>query len=275
VSFSSGPLSFIQNLVKIIQSKPRVPESLQDNPLLHTILSRRSVRRFSQQEIPDDVFQAILEAGRLAPSGVNIQSWTFLTFTPSSWEEVIGTKIPFRAQRAVLVLADMHRIRRLVDAYPGSPLVEYTFSIMNASIAAMNMNIAAEALGVSSVMLSDSGRSGLLDVGYLKEKLQLPAHVFPILTLALGYMRGSLPPIPPRFPMEALCFEGPYREVSQQVLDDWVSSLADGFRAAHPLSSLEKQLKYYTPKIVEAEGHLNAMIFNTENEETGGPPPRA
>ena len=41
-------------------------------------------------------------------------------------------------------------------------------AVMNASLAAMNMNIAAEALGVGSVMLSETGRSGLLDAGYLR-----------------------------------------------------------------------------------------------------------
>jgi len=32
----------------------------------------------------------------------------------------------------------------------------------------MNMNIAAEALGVSSVMLSETGRSGFLDAAHIR-----------------------------------------------------------------------------------------------------------
>jgi len=57
----------------------------------------------------------------------------------------------------------------------------------------MNMNIAAEAVGVSSVMLSETGRTGLLDAGYLKEKLGLPERVAPLLTMVFGYRRGPAP----------------------------------------------------------------------------------
>jgi len=53
--------------------------------------------------------------------------------------------------------------------------VEYTIAVMNASLAAMNMNIAAETLGVGlGHALGKRAASGLLDVGYLKEKLSLP-----------------------------------------------------------------------------------------------------
>ena len=51
-----------------------MPPSLGDNELLGIILKRRSVRSFAGRNIPDDVFGAILEAGRLAPSAVNLQT---------------------------------------------------------------------------------------------------------------------------------------------------------------------------------------------------------
>ena len=111
------------------------------------------MRRFNSREIPEDVFLAILEAGRLAPSTVNLQTWSFITFTGPEWLELFQAGIPFRAQRAVIVIADTHRVRLAYDAFPESPLVEYTIAVMNASLAAMAMNLAAEALGVSSVML--------------------------------------------------------------------------------------------------------------------------
>jgi len=56
-------LIFIKNLIKIITAKPQVPPSLQNNQLLNTILNRRSIRNFSDREIPDDVFNATLIAG--------------------------------------------------------------------------------------------------------------------------------------------------------------------------------------------------------------------
>ena len=69
--------------------------------------------------------------------------------------------MPFRGQRAVIVMGDTHRDKLIADAFPYSPLVEYTLAVMNASLAAMNMNVAAEALGVSSVMLLGDGAQRL------------------------------------------------------------------------------------------------------------------
>ncbi len=44
------------------------------NDVIHCIKMRRSTRRFKEEQIPDPELEAILEAGRYAPSGGNNQS---------------------------------------------------------------------------------------------------------------------------------------------------------------------------------------------------------
>ncbi len=46
--------------------------------LVDVILNRRSIRRYTSDPIPEDVLNKILEAGRLAPSAGNMQSWHFI-----------------------------------------------------------------------------------------------------------------------------------------------------------------------------------------------------
>ena len=46
--------------------------------VMNAIINRKSVRRYSEQTIPDDAIAKILEAGRLAPSWVNVQPWKFV-----------------------------------------------------------------------------------------------------------------------------------------------------------------------------------------------------
>lgn len=257
-----GPVSAARSLWRILRGKPNIPPSLQDNALLTVILRRRSVRSFSAQPIPDDLFAAILEAGRLAPSTVNLQNWSFAAFTPDTWRATFDTPLPFHGQRAVLVMADSHRAHTLADAFPASPLVEYTTAVMNASLAAMAMNIAAEALGVSSVMLSETGRSGLLDIGYLRDKLALPDRVIPLTTLVFGYARGAYPPMPPKLPLDQICFEDRYREADPAIMADWLAQMVAGYKASHLFSSFDAQLKVYRAKIGQAETDLNAMVFS-------------
>jgi len=257
-----GAIGFLRSILRLVAAKPEIPSSVADNVALQVVLRRRSARRFADKEIPDDVFSAILEAGRLAPSTVNLQTWSFATFTSTSWQSLFQRSIPFRGKRAVVVLGDTHRARSVIEAFPTSPLVAYTVGVMNASLAAMNMNVAAEAQGIASVMLSETGRTGLLDCGYLKRKLELPDGVYPLMTMVFGYPRGARPPMPPKLPLEEICFEGTYREANRAVMEDWLAEMKAGYKASHPLSSFEGQLQVYAAKIDEAEADLQALAFS-------------
>ncbi len=261
----NGLVTGMRGLVNILKSRPRIPASLKDNQLLQVILKRRSVRSFTRQLIPEDVFAAIMEAGRLAPSTVNLQTWSFAAFTDLSWRQIFGRPIPFRGSRAVIIIADTYRDRLVLDVFPYSPLVEYTVAVMNASLAAMNMNLAAEALGVSSVMLSETGRTGLLDAKYLKEKLCLPDGAIPLMTIVFGYSRWPNPPMPPKIPTEMVAFTGQYPLQPQETMENWLSQMKAGYKASRPLSSFDRQLKIYRDKIGQAEVDLHKMIFYRES----------
>ena len=45
--------------------------------MLELITSRRSVRKFTGEPVPEEAIEKILEAGRWAPSGLNNQPWRF------------------------------------------------------------------------------------------------------------------------------------------------------------------------------------------------------
>jgi nitroreductase len=256
------PWVFLKNLITILRGRPRIPLSLQNNQLLQKILKRRSIRSFTKQQIPEDVWAAILEAGRVAPSTVNLQTWTFITFTPDQWRRTFDRPLPFGGARAVIVCGDINRIRKVIDIFPSSPLVEYTVTTLNASLAAMNMNMAAEALDISSVMLSETGHSGFFHAGYLTEKLSLPAGVFPLMTIIFGYAKIPFAPMPPRLPLDQICAQAQYPPEDKKVLEDWLLEMKTGFKAARPMWSFEGQLRYYRDNILRAEDEMRDMKKN-------------
>ena len=51
------------------------------NPVVQNILSRRSIRRFTGQEIARPILDMLLKAGYHAPSGHNMQTWRFTVLT--------------------------------------------------------------------------------------------------------------------------------------------------------------------------------------------------
>jgi nitroreductase len=255
-------LDFLKGLYRLIAARPSRPRSLAHNDALQIILERRSIRQFSDQDLPDDVWSAILEAGRLAPSTVNLQTWSFAVFTAREWREFFGKPLPFGARRAAIVLADTHRIKQVIPEFPAAPLCEYTVGVMNASLAAMNLNLAAEALGVSSVMLAETGQTGFYDAGQLAEKLALPPGVVPLLTIVFGYAAGSRPVMPPKLPLPAITFSGRYQESPPEALTDWYQQMQAGYKASHRGDRLANRIDHYKRRIDEAERDLKALVFH-------------
>ena len=167
-----NPLIFLRGLARLLTARPNVPRPLANNEALRLVLERRSIRKFRPEDLDTDTWQAILEAGRLAPSTVNLQTWSFAHFTRDQWRDTFDRPLPLGAPRAVMILADTHRARRVVDGFPDVPLCDFTVGVMNASLAAMNMVQAAEALGLGSVMLAETGRTGFYDAAHLAEIME-------------------------------------------------------------------------------------------------------
>jgi nitroreductase len=259
-----NPIAFLRGLARLLAGRPRVPRALAGNEALRVILERRSIRKFRDEDLPDDVWQAILEAGRVAPSTVNLQTWSFALFTRASWREFFGRPLPYGAPRAVMILADTHRARRVVEGFPEVPLCDYTVGVMNASLAAMTMTLAAEALGVGSVMLSETGKTGFYDAAELSQALALPPGVVPITTIVFG-RSAHRPVMPPRLPLEAVSFAGRYPETPQPVLEAWYEQMQAGYVASTG-QAFQKQIDLYNRRLEDAEGDLRRLVLERDDE---------
>jgi hypothetical protein len=163
-----------------------------------------------------------------------------------------------------MILADTHRARRVVKGFPEVPLCDYTVGVMNASLAAMNMTLAAEALGMGSVMLSETGRTGFYDAAELCETLALPPGVVPITTIVFG-RPAQRPVMPPKLPLEAVSFAGRYRETPQAVLEAWYEQMQAGYVASTG-QVFQKQIDLYNRRLAAAESDLQALVFRREHD---------
>ncbi len=256
-----GLFSFIKKLRHILAQRPNIPAAFGENPLVSTILNRRSVRKFLDADIKDEEIALILEAGRLAPSTVNMQTWSFGVFNRKTWKDTFGRAIPYGAMRAVMVLGDVTRMKRAADVFPDAPVVEYTVGVINASLAAMNMTIMAEALGIGSVMLSDTGKTGFFSTAYLRETLELPHGVYPLMTVVFGYPGRQNIPMPPKFKIDDIAFCGTYKDTEGARIRDWFSLMEAGYRASSLFSSFGAKLNYYKSNLNRAERELRDIVL--------------
>lgn len=140
--------------------------------LADVVLSRRSIRRYEQKEIPKDMLDRILEAGRQAPSAMNRQPWHFIVLTDYEIKKELSKGFFNRhiKDSAVTVVG---------CAYTG--LIERKWSIVGTSIALQNMVIATWAMGVGSCWIGDFKEDKI------KQLLNIPAKWKVVALVSFGY----------------------------------------------------------------------------------------
>ena len=134
------------------------------NAVVETILNRRSVRNYKDDPIPKEFLHTVLKCGLYAPSGKNCQFSRFIVFQNKDVLKVLnqmvgeelaaaaadpGTPIGFGAARARegKGYPFFNRVPALVIVVSKR---DYATSMANSACALMNMQIAAEALGLAS-----------------------------------------------------------------------------------------------------------------------------
>ena len=55
------------------------------NPVIETIMSRRSIRKYTDQAVPRELLNQIAECGINAPNGMNAQQWEVRVVESKAW----------------------------------------------------------------------------------------------------------------------------------------------------------------------------------------------
>ncbi len=196
------------------------------NPVIETLMSRKSVRDFLAKLIPEETVDQILKAAIQAPSAENQQLYRILRISDQPLKErlaAICDNQPFIAA-APLVLIFCADFQRYVDAYgqagcdlrqPG--MGEWMWAVSDCLIAAQNAVIAAESLGVGSCYIGDIMQSHV----ETRALLGLPEYGFPAAMVIFGYPteQQQARKQPARTPREALINENRYERYSGKQLE--------------------------------------------------------
>ena len=150
--------------------------------LLEIMRTRRSVRKYTVQEISDEDVKKILSAALLAPSGHSKYPCEFIvvknreTLEKMSHCRVNVAKMLESAACAVVVIADKEKSDTIVE---------------DSSVAMMNMELEATSLGIGNCWIQIRGRNDSADNAsseeYLRGILNFPENFACQSVLALGY----------------------------------------------------------------------------------------
>ena len=163
------------------------------NEAIRTLLERRSIRAYTEQQVPDGLLNAVLEAGLYAASGMNTQGVRLVAVRDRETRDllsklnaaVMGTdRDPFYGAPCVVVLADP-------EIYGGW--------VEDGALALGNMMNAAHALGLGSCWIHRARQ--VFDSPEGKELLKkwgMPEHLRGVGNCILGYPACAHPNPAPR-----------------------------------------------------------------------------
>jgi nitroreductase len=152
---------------------------------MEAILTRRSIRSYTSDAVPDNVLKELLKAAMAAPSADNEQPWHFMIIKDRNTLNQIPTVHPYakmikKAPVAILVCGDPDLA------------VHGEMWVQDCSAATENILIAVESKGLGAVWLGVYPREERING--LRRLLQIPNRIIPFALIPIGYPAEQKPP---------------------------------------------------------------------------------
>lgn len=177
------------------------------NEVMNAIMHRRSIRRFENTQIEEDVLQQILQAGLYAPSAGGRQGVLFAVCQDREVNERLG-KIKRANSNPRMATADSYVSREqpsiaddpnLKNAFYDAPTVitmfapkDFLFAAEDCALAAQNMMLMADTLGVGSCYIGQGWTAFAGPYGQeILRRWEIRGDYYAVMQLLLGYPRAG------------------------------------------------------------------------------------
>lgn len=140
--------------------------------VLEVIVNRRSIRKYSEKDIPKDALEKIIEAGRQSPSAANRQPYHFIILSDSEIKkEISGIFSRFINKAPIIIVGCANPNARLTGKW----------ATIDTTIALENMALTATSLGIGTCWI------GSFNEQKIKEKLNIPEDWKIVALISMGY----------------------------------------------------------------------------------------
>lgn len=173
------------------------------NETIRTLLSRRSIRSYTDQPVPRELLEQIVECGRFAATAMGKQPWHFTVVTNrAALDEIVARNREILLAQGREVEPDFDNFRGapcaiLISGDEGNPM----FADIDCANATENMAVAACSLGLGSCYIASFRPAFAQDESRaLYRRFGIPDGYRATLALALGYAAGEPAPRAERVP---------------------------------------------------------------------------
>lgn len=167
--------------VEIEQALP-MPFTKEEMAVVRNLLwERRSVRDWvPDKPVPDEMIEQILEAGRAAPTGCNLDIVRFIVIRDPEKAKMVWSDIPTPMNQCVLIVVCYDT--RVYETVGHDKLVPHNM-LFDCAAAADHMCLMAHALGLGAVWLSCTEKTAKT----FQKKYGLPDYIKQALHIAVGW----------------------------------------------------------------------------------------
>lgn len=152
---------------------------------IEAILTRRSIRRFLNEPVSDEITETLLRAAMAAPSAGNQQPWQFVVIRDRAILDAISTAHPHAKMTAEAPLAIVVCGDTTLAKHEG-------FWVQDCAAAVQNLLLAAHASGLGAVWCGVHPNAEREEG--LRQFLSLPEHIVPLALLVIGHPNEEKPP---------------------------------------------------------------------------------
>ena len=202
---------------------------MQKNPIIKTMLNRKSIRKYMPEMPPDEVIETVVRAGQQAPFASQLCS---LLLSRNREEN------PFEAPLLFTVCVDSYKWELIMAernwTMVGDDMMLLLLGFQDAALMAENMVIAAESLGMGSCFLGGVP----FHSKEIIEEYNLPPRVFPMVGLTMGYPAQNPPPRP-RYPVDFVLFKDKYPDFTGEQVRSAMEVMDQGYLAQDYYQSLK------------------------------------
>ncbi len=164
--------------------------------LLKAITERRSIRKYRNDPVSDELILQCIEAARLAPSWANTQVWRFVVVKDQAVKEALGLTLTpknpayqaFLVAPCLICLVARRGVSGLIKGEPVSDKGDWF--MFDSGIAMDHLILCAHSLGLGTVLV------GAFDAGKAGEALGVPEGYSVVAMTPLGYFDDSPSPTP-------------------------------------------------------------------------------
>ena len=193
------------------------------NETIQTQLNHRSIRAFKDQALTKEEVELLVDVARHTATSKFMQAYSIISITDPTLKAAFTeiSKQPYVEKNGHLFLfvVDYHRNVQLTKAQDRPAKLQGTADyfiagLTDATIAAQNMVVAAESLGMGTVFLGSLHN----DAKRIIDILGLPEYTFPAVGLAVGWPNQE-PQLKPRLPKEVMHMENHYQALENPLKD--------------------------------------------------------